>query len=176
MRNPKYIYWSILILLVYFAVASLTGCSTAKELLDKAEKKDPAIVAQYARDKFPCTDLLKPDTLVVFGDTLVWVECPDTATQIVSFVDTLVKPGSTRTVRMPVTLPMQTRYITNWYEDSAKLKLGALELTRSMKEIQDLKDQLKTMTGSRNWYRRYFWWLIVAVVLLGIFSAYKILK
>lgn len=180
--TDKYTIWVLRFLIAYFTVALITGCYTqkkAQEQVNKANDKYPEVVGKLARDLYPCTDLLKPDTLIVHGDTIIMVECPEMELQsdytpAARRGDTLRLPG--KIIRVPVTLPVQTRYITNWYEDSAKIKLAALELTKSMKEIGQLKTELTAMTGSRNWYRRYFWWLILAVVILGVFSAYKIFK
>jgi len=162
-------------LILLFALAS---CSTAKELLDKAEKKDPAIVAQYARDKYPCTDLLKPDTAIVYQDSLIFVdvECPEVGQPAeVLRIDT-VNNIITRTVRVPVNMPVQTKVITKWYEDSAKLKLYRLQVeglqkdTATLRAARDTYQAKAQRRGKENWI-----WRAIATVLI-LWKAFKLYK
>lgn len=178
-RKPDGILIFMLAVLAWLMIMIFSGCSTAKELIQKAEKKDLAAVLEYTRDKWPCTEILLPDTVLQTHDTLVFIDCPEQPNDFQPGArrgDTLRVPGPVRTIRVPVTLPIETRYITRWYEDSAKLKLGALALTKSALEIQDLKQQLSDMTGSRNWYRRWFWWLILIVGCGVVYIIFKIVK
>ena len=131
---PNQVKWVWLILLLIIVVAIISGCTTAEKLLDKAERKDAAIVAKYARDKFPCTDLLKPDTSVVYKDSLVFVEieCPEVMPDSVLLIKTdTVKNTIIKTIKVPVNIPIQIKYITKWYEDSAKLKLYDVALNKA---------------------------------------------
>jgi len=152
----------ILIILIF------ASCSTAQELMDKAEKKDPAIVAKLARDKYPCKDLLKPDTTTIYQDSiiLVEIECPDVPTEVIR-VDT-VNNVITRTVRVPVTLPVQTRYITKWYQDSAAVYLIAKDLETAKFANTKLTDENNSLSkkvarkSKENWI-----WRIIALILIG---------
>lgn len=176
------------LILIGLLIMCFSSCYTekkARQQIDKADTAFPGLLPDIARTRFPCTDLLRPDTITQVHDTVVYIECPEdplgykpTTRRPNDYtrIDTVRLPGSTRTVRVPVTLPVQVQYITKWYEDSAKLKLSALALTKSAERIQALEKQLADMTGSRAWYRRWFWWLIVAVVILGAFATYKIFK
>ena len=131
----------------------LCGCYTQKkatEQVNKANDKFPEVVAKLARDKYPCTDLLKPDTAVIWKDTIVYVDCPDTASnpfQVVRY-DTVNKvvtlPG--RTIKVPVTIPAKTVYIDRWFEDSAKLKLAAIERDKLVKENEKQKKTIRKLT------------------------------
>lgn len=147
----------------------LSGCSTAKELLDKAEKKDPAIVAKYARDKYPCSDLFKPDTAIVYKDSMVFVEveCPEVVTaETIIKIDT-VNNVVMKTIRVPVTVRTAGQVITKYYEDSAKLKIYATELNGCNTEVQTLKASNDSLSdkaarrGKENWI-----WRIIATVLI----------
>jgi len=147
----------------------LTGCSTAKELLDKAEKKDPAIVAKYARDKYPCTDLLKPDTAVIWKDSLVYIDCPEvTATTFETVRFDTINNVVTNIVKVPVNMPVRTQTITKWYEDSAKLKILNVEATACLDSVKKLtesndKQAVKISRKSKeNWI-----WRVIALVLIG---------
>lgn len=155
-------------ILVILLITIFTGCQTAKQLMDKAERKDPAIVATYARDKYPCTDLLKPDTAVLYRDTTVYIDCPDTvpATFETVRVDT-VNNVTVRTVRVPVNLPIRERIITNWYEDSAKLKLAQIALNSLQADTARLQARITILQarserrGKENWI-----WRAIAIALI----------
>ena len=47
---------------------------------------------------------------------------------------------------MPVTLPVRIQTITKWYEDSAKLKLAAIEQTKLKNENAELTTTVKNQT------------------------------
>lgn len=122
------------------------SCSTAKELIDKAEKKDPASVATYAREKYPCKDLLKNDTAIIWRDSTIYIDCPDTSANnpyevirydTINNVITKIVPV-TKTIRVPVNMPIKTAYVTKWYEDSAKLKIAAVDITWLQDELKKL--------------------------------------
>ena len=145
----------ILIILIF------ASCSTAQELMDKAEKKDPAIVAKLARDKYPCKDLLKPDTTTIYQDSiiLVEIECPDVPTEVIR-VDT-VNNVITRTVRVPVNMPVQIRTVTKWYEDSAKLKLFTLQVESLQADTASLRQETVKLSGKVSSRNKWLLWLII---------------
>lgn len=168
----------IQLILIGFVIMMFSRCATPKQLIDKADRKDPAAVARYTRDKYPCTDLLKPDTAVIFKDTVVYVDCPDTATSNqyeVIRTDT-VKNTVVKTIRVPVHLPVQVQYITRWYEDSAKLKLYDIQVSNLQKDTTRLRNDLSSMTGNRNWYRKGFFielGLLLILLLLALWKFWK---
>ena len=152
----------ILIILIF------ASCSTAQELMDKAEKKDPAIVAKLARDKYPCKDLLKPDTTTIYQDSLVLVEveCPDVPTEVIR-VDT-VNNVITRTIRVPVNMPVQTRYITKWYMDSAAVYLLTKQLDNAKFANTKLTDDNNSLSSKVARKSKENWiWRIIALILIG---------
>lgn len=166
--------------LIPLLIILISGCSTAKELLDKAERKDPAIVAQYARDKYPCTDLLKPDTVTMYEDSLVFIECPDSNYSANDYAivrtDTIYKPGESKMVRVPVKILVPSKVITKWYEDSAKLKLMTLEISRLKTELSKTQSDLKQMTVKRDWFRKYFYiesGILFILLILAIWRLWK---
>ncbi len=147
----------------------LTSCYTQKkaaEQVNKANDKFPAVVAKLARDKYPCKDLLKPDTTIIYEDSiiLVEIECPDVPTTVIK-VDT-VNNVITRTVRVPVTLPVQTRYITKWYQDSAAVYLLTKDLEHAKFANTKLTDDNNSLSkkvarkSKENWI-----WRIIAIIL-----------
>ena len=169
--------WPVIGLLA-FVILLLSGCKTAQELLDKAEKKDPAIVAKLARDKYPCTELLKNDTAVIWKDTTIYIDCPDTVRtndfEIIKY-DTINKTV-VKTIRVPVNMPVRTQVITKWYEDSAKLKIAAVNSVRQLAEIEKLQAQRDMYRdksdhrGKENWI-----WRVIATILI-CWQVFKLLK
>lgn len=180
MITPKMLKWFLIGLLCLIIIAILASCSTAKELIDKAEKKDPAAVAEYARDKYPCKDLLKPDTATLYKDTTIYVDCPDTGKIETGFetirFDTVKLPGQLKTIRVPVTIRTAGQVITRWYEDSAKLKIASVNSTKQQAAIDKLqieRNKYKDKSdhrGKENWI-----WRIIASVLI-CWQAFKIYK
>lgn len=147
----------------------LAGCSSAKELMDKAEKKDPAIVAKYARDKYPCTDLLKPDTAIIYQDSVVYIDCPETPTNTFEVVryDT-VNNIITKVVRVPVNMPVQVKTITKWYEDSAKVKLLTEALNKANTANEKLQASCDKLAGKVARKSKENWiWRVIALCLIG---------
>jgi len=171
--------WPVMVMLAIAIAGILSGCSTAKELMDKAEKKDPAIVAKYARDKYPCTDLLKPDTAVIWKDTTIFIECPETTKgndfEVIKY-DTIKLPGQIKTVRVPVTMPVRTVYIDRWFEDSAKLKLYAIQVDKGIELIRVVQVENKALLKDLKHSNKENWiWRIIASVLI-LWQLWKIYR
>jgi hypothetical protein len=126
----------------------IVSCQTAQKLLDKAERKDAAIVAKYARDKYPCTDLLKNDTAIIWRDSTIYIECPDNSNpfEVVTVRTDTVNNIVTRVIKVPVKVQLPGKIVTRWYEDSGKLKVAALELNgciEAVKKLQAANDKLQ---------------------------------
>lgn len=157
-----------------------TGCYTAKKAeqqVNKADSKFPEVVAKLARDKYPCTDLLKPDTAILYKDTTVFIDCPDSipATYEVVRTDT-VNNTLVRTVRVPVTVKLPGQTITRWFEDSAKLKLSAIEYNRVVKNNETLQAKNEKLSGKLKHANTENWiWRLIATALI-IWQLFKLYK
>ncbi len=164
------------LILIGILIMLFNSCQTAKQLMDKAEKKNPAIVAEYARDKYPCTDLLKPDTAILYRDTTVYIDCPDSipATFETVRVDT-VNNTVVKTVRVPVTLPIRTQIITKYYEDSAKLKLAGLQIQELQADTTRLQASNKILSGRLATRTKIMWWLIALCIGLTVWNFRKLI-
>lgn len=159
----------IQLIIIGLLIMSFSRCKTAQELIAKAEKKDPAAIAEYARDKYPCTEILLGDTTTIYEDSLVFIDCPDSNYTPGDYAnvhrDTLLLPGQVRTVRVPVKISVPGQVITRWYEDSAKLKIAAVQNSACIKERDSLQAENKTLqrkatnSGIENWI-----WRILAAV------------
>jgi len=179
MINNFFMKTNIIYLPLLFIMATVAGCYTQKkatEQVNKANDKFPELVAKLARDKYPCTDLLKNDTAVIFKDTTIYVDCPDTArTDVFETVrvDT-VNHTITKTIRVPVTLPVKTVYVNKWYEDSAKLKLHTLTITSLQKEIDRLQADNNTLAGKLKTRTKIMWLFVVIAVGMTIWNFRKL--
>lgn len=156
---------SVGIMFILLAIlASLGGCTTAEKLTYKAMAKDKAKVAEITRAEFPCTTT-KADTVISTKDSLIWIECPDnTVVTAADYTgpDTVTRiirlPGSVRTVRVPVTLPVKTVTIVQKVEDSAKIYV----LQAATLKLQADNGKLRGKVHSRNTWLK---WLIIALLI-----------
>lgn len=165
------------LILIGILIMLFNSCQTAKQLMDKAEKKNPAIVAEYARDKYPCTDLLKPDTAVIFKDTTIYVDCPDTAQTgpyEVTVTDT-VNRVVTKTIRVPVTIKLPGTTITKYYEDSAKLKLAGLQIQELQADTTRLQAKVNTYKNKLHTRTVQSLWLLGLVIALTLWTLRKVI-
>lgn len=144
-------YLSIILLFGLYA------CYSPGKAIQKAYDKAPGKVAEFTRDKFPCAEL-SADTTVIYRDSVIMVECPDFAPDTVTVLipDTKVVTN-TRTVRVPVNLPVRTVTITKIVEDSAKIFLANNERDKAVKDYEDEHDRRKTLL---KWFR----WLLLAFI------------
>lgn len=172
------------IIILLAGILILTGCYTpqkAQQQVDKANNKFPEIVAKLARDKYPCTDLLKPDTAVIWKDTVVYVDCPDTSkaqeygpvrVDTVNSVRTVVLPG--KTIKVPVSIPVKTLYIDRWFEDSAKLKLASIERDKLLKENESLKNTIRAKQKTIGKLTKAVVGLSIPLFLILLYVAYRV--
>lgn len=156
----------------------LQSCYTANKAIkqvDKANTHYPEVVAKIARDKYPCTDLLKPDTAVIWRDSVVIVDCPDNRNDYFETVRT-IRDTVNRIIKVPVTVPVRIQTITKYFEDSAKLKLAALELSKFVKSNNDLTNKLTEVnaTAAHRAKENWFWRIIASIIIC--WQAFKIYK
>lgn len=163
-----------------------TGCYSAKKAAEQVKKANdnyPEVVAKTARDLYPCTELLKPDTVLAIKDSLIYIECPELVkNDYISTTDTIIVRDSIyRIVKVPVKVQVQTKYITSWYEDSSKIKIMALTIDAKEKELVSLnntfvaeisaiKNDLQEMKGKRDYWRTRFF------ILAAIFGVAILLR
>lgn len=167
----------IQLILIGLLIMLFSSCYTsqkATQQVNKANDKFPEIVAKMARDKYPCTDLLKPDTSVIYQDSLVYIDCPDSITNGKDYTDgkVIIKYDTinnviTRTVKVPVTVQSQTKYITKWFEDSSKLFIlnqSNQVLQKNNDNLQSDKDKLTKKVANKN--KELWIWRIIALALI----------
>jgi len=122
----------------------LFSCQSANKLLNKAIKKDKAEVAKLTRELFPC-GIIARDTTVVIDTVSEFIECPE------SDIITIVKTDTTidtivlkKTVKVAVLTPQRTLYITQRFEDSAKIFVMQNDINTKDKNIVKLKQKIHT--------------------------------
>ena len=145
----------------------LFSCQSANKLLNKAVKKDKAEVAKLTRELFPCS-IIARDTTVVIDTLTKFVECPE------SDIITIVKTDTTidtivlkKTVKVPVLTPQRTVFITQRFEDSAKIYLLQNQINLQAVKINRLTDRIHTAKLIIGW--------LMAILILSIL-AYSLLK
>jgi len=145
----------------------LFSCQSANKLLNKAIKKDKVEVAKLTRELFPC-GIIARDTTVVIDTVSEFIECPE------SDIITIVKTDTTidtivlrKTVKVAVLTPQRTLYITQRFEDSAKIYLLQNQINLQAVKINRLSDKIHTA-------KIIIWWL-TAILILSIL-AYSLLK
>jgi len=136
----------------------LFSCQSANKLLNKAIKKDKVEVAKLTRELFPC-GIIARDTTVVIDTVSEFVECPE------SDIITIVKTDTTidtivlrKTVKVAVLTPQRTLYITQRFEDSAKIYLLQNQINLQTVKINRLNDKIHTA-------KIIIWWLTITLIL-----------
>jgi len=153
----------IIVILTIFTLS----CNSASKLVSKAIKKDKAEVARLTRELFPC-GIIARDTTVIIDTVSEFVECPESTVITVYKTDTTVDTVVLKkTVKVAVLTPQRTLYITQRFEDSAKIYLLQNDINTKDKNIVKLKQKIHTKNI-------VLIWLIVIIGL--IILAYSLLK
>lgn len=124
---------------ILFLSVILFSCQSASKLTYKAIAKDKAKVAAITRELFPC-GIIARDTTVIIDTVSKFVECPE------STILTIVKTDTTidtvvikKTVKVPIMQPQRTVYITQRFEDSAKIFVMQNEINLQAVTIGKIK-------------------------------------
>ena len=151
-----------LFILTIFALS----CSSVKKLVDKAVKKDKAEVARMTRELFPC-GIIARDTTVVIDTVSEFVECPESTILTVYKTDTTIDTVVLKKfVKVPVLMPQRTLYITQRFEDSAKIYLLQFQNKVNVDYIVKLKQKIHTKNIILVWLLIIFGLSILAMTLL----------
>ena len=171
--------WVILLLLAITVVlfSSCYNSQKATDQVNKADSKYPDIVAKLARDKYPCTQLLKTDTAVIFKDTTVFLDCPDSIPKQYETVrfDT-VNNVVTRIVKVPVTIHTAGQVITRWWEDSAKITISKIDVNKLRADSSKMTDHIAYLSKkiAHKTKENWIWRIIVALFIIWqLFKIYK---
>lgn len=171
-----YAHWVlILITLVYFTTCgiALSGCYTpskAAKQIDHAIDKYPKIAAERTRAHFPCVTT-SADTLIFTKDSLILVDCPD-VDQPTGYINDTVwltkidKFPVTKTIKVPVHLPVQYITVTKKVEDSAKIFI----LTAETDRLKAYSAKVDAKLIKRNWLIK---WLIIALIVSVLLNYFQ---
>ena len=178
-REPKNFWLYVIITLSFLIwIASMTGCYTPQKANRQALRAittHPATVLPTFRSLYPCVTT-RQDTFVTVTDTIINIDCPDTTAgreytdSIYTRTDTLYR---TRTVSIPVRVPVQTRTIVKTVEDSAKLKEAALREQRLFTEREQATKREQATADKLSKARRTRNWLWVAVIACAVYITRK---
>ena len=151
--------------LLLVAFAGCYSANKATKQVSKALQRHPQVVAQIAREAFPCI-VLKADTII--NDRLISVACPASIVDSVIILgrDT-IRTTAIRYVKVPVNLPQITIYKS--IEDSAKVFILSNILNEANTQNEEQKLQLK-----KNKKLIKILWIILAC--LSVPLIYKIIK
>jgi len=173
-------------ILTIITIVCLFSCSrytepTAIKQTTKANDKYPESIAKLVRGWYPCT-ITEINTVIEKRDSIVYIDCPDLPVIVHEPNDTIYLTHAAnntayspqiKTVRVPVHLPIEIRYITKWVEDSAKIFI----LTKENKQLYDknvqLSDRVGQMTDKRDYWRVRFFILLSLVALYFIIKIYS---
>lgn len=147
----------------------LTGCMTsekAKRKLDKIEKDYPELVSEICAVEYPCIPR-KADTILRTEYDFIEVECPDGQLPITSrdSTDTVyIIKYNERRVTKEIKIPCESKIITQYLEDTAKVAELSNRLAKSDEAYKVLK--AKAQKSKR------FNWILAAVLALLILVLY----
>lgn len=147
----------------------LTGCMTsekAKRKLDKIEKDYPELVSEICAVEYPCIPR-KADTLLRTEYDFIEVECPDGQMPLTSrdSTDTVyIIKYNDRRVTKEIKIPCESKIITQYLEDTAKVAELSNRLAKSDEAYKVLK--AKAQKSKR------FNWILAAVLALLILVLY----
>lgn len=155
LMNNKIFYF----ILAALCIIMLAGCLTPKKAdkqLAKVMQKFPKKIPQICIDSFPCITIQSDTTLQLGDSMLLFLDCPDNpapngTAEDYAIWDTATskpatrnpQPGTKKTYRVQVKVPVYKWYITRYIEDTRKIKI-----------VQTERDQLqKKLTKKTTWIR-----------------------
>lgn len=164
LKLPKFDPQDIKDLIKVFIITTLivclftcSGCYGPKKAfagIERAISKYPAQSAEQTRNHFPCVTTHK-DSVITQTDTVVYVDCPnlfDSSAVEYAGKDTVVKTvvkilPVTKTIRVPVTLPVKTITVTQKVKDSAEVFIIQDKLNAANKRADKATGSLHTWRG-----------------------------
>jgi len=169
--------WDIFrVLLLWLGILlCLFGCynsKVAQRQVDKAILKEPQVAATELRKAFPCIILAKVDTVINNRDTTIYLECPDIIPDTLLLHDTTNITNTitnTKTIKVPVHLPVQTITVTKYVKDSAE----GMIIVSQVQQINDLKLSDAKHKGSSD---KWFWIAMGLLVIIGVGVYFKVVS
>ena len=159
----------IIILTVFlFSCSHYTEPTAIKQTI-KANDKYPESIAKLVRSWYPCTTT-SVNTVIETRDSIVYVDCPDLPQIIHELNDTIYSTQTEfKTIKVPVHLPIEIRYITKTIEDSAKIFLLGSKVSQLQDKNGSLQTRLDTMQNKRDYWRiRFFILLGICITLTAL--------
>lgn len=161
------------ILAIIILLLAIFSCNTSKldsKRLAKIEQRHPEKIAAICVKDYPCTTT-KSDTIYDYKDSVIIVDCPDTAIVHDSLIEYV---GVKKYIKVPFNVKLPERVIIKTVEDSAKIYLinsklieAEIKAERQSNTIEGLR-KIIAHKSKENWL-----WRILAIVLIG-WSAFKL--
>lgn len=173
------VYATLIFFLLVLFVAAFGSCYTQKKAQQQTQKAlavYPSIVADIARTAFPCVTT-KADTIITTQDSLIYIDCPDIGNgSAEDFIkDTIVLTkivNSTKTIKVPVLLPVKTVTVIKKVEDSAKIFLLNKQLEAEKKVSAN--NQAKADMLQRKSERKSKWlWGLLLLLIGSVYLNYR---
>lgn len=153
----------------------LTGCMTAekaKRNLDKIENEYPELISEICAVEYPCIPR-KADTVLRTEYDFIEVECPDGQLPLTSkdSTDTIYIIKYNGRVTKEVRIPCESKVITQYIEDSAKVT----DLTNRLGSVTE--DYIKAQAKAKR-YSTYtkILGLLLALIILAFYLSQKWFK
>lgn len=198
-ENLKRLLGYILIAAIFFAIASLVGCKTAKhdfKSVNKAILQHPAQTAKQLNEKWPCVPLVTVSDSTAYKQYMADIKSlqdfyatnkPDTVieTIIESWADTVKITALKKQVAQ---LTKNENYLQSYIADLTKLcgdkpPVHDTVKIESYAKIAMIAGQLEvaegrnaTLQGKNDKLQSWRLWLIVAVVCFGGYTGFSIYK
>ena len=173
------------ILAIIILLLAIFSCNTSKldsKRLAKIEQRHPEKIAAICVKDYPCTTT-KSDTIYDYKDSVIIVDCPDTAIVHDSLVEYV---GVKKYIKVPIPVKLSERVIIKTVEDSAKIYLFYQTINDMDKELKDAQIRINKQSdviGSQRIIishktKSQWLWFIVAMGMIGwkVFSIYNRFK
>ena len=135
----------------YLLILFLTGCLSAKKAgrqLDRISEEHPDLIASTCAKQYPCLPK-KSDTISLVEYDFIEIECPDGSVPATSKDSTdtiyIIKQGS-RIIK-EVKIPCESKVITQYVEDSAKVRELRDKLGVCSKDFEKAAAEAKRYKG-----------------------------
>jgi len=150
------------------------SCNPSKKL-DKLNKNNPELLANFCRDTFPCITT-KIDTVTNIEYEFVEIQCP--GYENVKKDTIWVTKNKTNFIKGPAVVVTQhhTNTITKIIKDSAAIRSCELELISCNNKCNDLLTKNVKLQNKVTSLNRWLMWLIVAFLLTIIANLLKRIK
>jgi hypothetical protein len=152
--------WIVIVTILLAICIVQFSCMTNQKATRQANniiEKKPLIILSIFREKFPCVTT-KLDTNIIWKDTTINIDCPEVNQPIQSGEYFVIRDTFKvfKTIKVPVTLPVQIREITKTVMDSSYGKEQSIKLNKITVKAESLQIDKDWLEKGRNRWRLWF--------------------